>query len=96
MQLHTNFLFHFQNGSRKADILFDTQRLLTMLNINWAYKTNLVSTWKLKIKLPYKGLNAGTDDTISVGNAVALRLMLKVVRALNCFRTSDNCMKVTV
>lgn len=67
-----------------------------MLNINWAYQTNLISTWKLKIKLPYKGLNAGTDDTIRVGNAVALRLMLKVVRALSCFRTSDNCVKVTV
>lgn len=96
MQLHINFLFHFQNESRKADILFERLRLLTMLNINWAYKTNLISTWKLKIKLPYKGPKAGTDDTISVGNAVALRLTLKVVRALSCFRTSDNCMKVTV
>lgn len=26
MQLHINFLFQFQNGSRKADVLFDAQR----------------------------------------------------------------------
>lgn len=59
MQLNTDFLFQFQNWSKKAHSIWPSEGHRNCTNLKW--------TCTFKIKLPCEGLNARTEDTTQSG-----------------------------